>query len=175
MALINEENKYIKMMSYGGFSIYPDEETRLKEKAAPSIEIIEEKYTNEITGYNNWFIFYLNQYLSDHGITQEEFDNMTPVERQEIIDATINEFPATEEILTNLASWRKEYCNYRNDVALGLGAQHSYPLMEEYYSNVGDSVPDIIEGGQIPMDVSDVSEVYEIVKENKNFGETKDA
>lgn len=175
MALINEENKYIKMMSYGGFSIYPDEETRLKQKAAPSVEDVLNRYQSEMTGYNSWIIYYFETYLEDNCITREEFDALPDNEKQIILDAVQERYPAVKTMIEYVNGYERERNDYLNDVALGHGAQHSYPLMEEFYEKVADSVPDVIEGGQIPMDIEDVAQVYEAVKEHLNFGETRDA
>ena len=50
-----------------------------------------------------------------------------------------------------------------------------YPIMAEYYPDVADSIPEIIEAACIPQTSKDLEEAYIKAKQVKRFGETTDA
>ena len=69
--------------------------------------------------------------------------------------------------------WDKEYQRYLYDIELAKGAT-SYPLMEQYYPDIANSVPNIIQSGSIEIEAETGEEIYQIAKENKYWGETED-
>lgn len=71
------------------------------------------------------------------------------------------------------ALWRNEYQRYLYDIQLAKGAT-TYPLMKQYYTDIEDTIPNIIQSGSIVVEAETGKEIYEIAKERKYWGETED-
>lgn len=71
------------------------------------------------------------------------------------------------------SGWRDEYNRYLYDVQLAKGGT-SYPLMAQYYPDIANSVPNIIQSGSIVIETETGEQIYEIAKERKYWGETED-
>lgn len=146
MALVNADGKYIKMMPYGEFSVYPDEETRMRQKNAPAtLDII-------------------NRYMADLSAMDTEMKRL--YEDGNTIDL--------EELKVKYDYVSHEFNDFSNDLSLSKGARHEYPYMGQFFDNVADAIPNIVESGILPLEIEDVVSLYETVKEERTFGETQD-
>ena len=68
----------------------------------------------------------------------------------------------------------EEYSRYENDFKYHV-IGNSYPIMSEYYPDVADSIPEIVEGGRICRLNDSIEDAYIKAKKVKRFGETIDA
>ena len=68
----------------------------------------------------------------------------------------------------------EEATRYENDFKYRV-VGNSYPIMAEFYPDVADSIPEIIEGGQIYRPNKSIEDAYIKAKTIKRFGETIDA
>lgn len=67
-----------------------------------------------------------------------------------------------------------EYHKYRYCLANYITTE-TYPIMEQYYSDVKDTIPEIIESGQT-LDASETTaDTYEYAKKHLRWGDTTDA
>lgn len=174
MALLRENGKYIKMNSYGWYEAYIDEETRKRQKAAPSYDEIVNKYNELIQEGNKYIVDLFVSYLESRELTIEEAENLPEEEQKEILESFKKAYPRVKKKEKKLLEISDELHNYIIDVNDSKGAKHSYPIISEYFENVADSVPYIVDIGQIFIDEDDVATVYEISKERKLFGDTTD-
>lgn len=71
-------------------------------------------------------------------------------------------------------SWIQEAQRYDTNLRQHLTTEE-YPLMAEYYSDVADSIPNIIMSGSMGPCLETVEEVYQEAKHYKTWGETTDA
>lgn len=68
----------------------------------------------------------------------------------------------------------KEYRKYSHNLNNYITG-NEYPIMAEIYSDVADSIPEIVDAACIPHEYKDVEEAYLVAKRLKRFGETIDA
>ena len=68
----------------------------------------------------------------------------------------------------------KEYRRYQHNLK-SCNASQEYPIMAQYYPDVADSIPEIIEGGRVYKIFNTIEEAYNTAKQLKQFGETTDA
>ena len=54
------------------------------------------------------------------------------------------------------------------------GTDRDFPLMREFYPDVKDSIPDIVEMVFLPLEGASLEEKYLSAKKDKYFGKTKD-
>ena len=140
MALLNQNEEYIKLNTNGSYDIYASQEDREKVKNSTPFEIIKNKYQEII-----------DSYLADE--ERQYYDSK----------AWQQEYWA----------WDEEYQRYLYDIQLAKGAGE-YPLMAQYYPDIANSVPNIIQSGSIVVEAETGEEIYEIAKERKYWGETED-
>ena len=55
-----------------------------------------------------------------------------------------------------------------------LDVDRDFPLMKEFYPDVKDSIPDIVEMVFLPLEGKSLEEKYICAKKDRYFGETKD-
>ena len=67
-----------------------------------------------------------------------------------------------------------EYQRYRYNL-VNHNATEEYPLMAQYYPDVADSIPDIIEAGTTIDRAENSQEIYTIAKFKHRWGDTTDA
>lgn len=70
--------------------------------------------------------------------------------------------------------WLAEFQRYLNDLS-DYNYGKRYPLMQKYYPNVSDSIPEIIEAGSIYAEKATIEDMYIYAKEKKYWGDTEDA
>ena len=146
MALLNEDKKYIVVKQNGVYEVYPSKKARDAYKNAPKPEDIVKKYKELI---------------------KKETFNVLKIKRTEDGEQIEN----AQKHLDDLVA---EYQIYIGDLNRFNGTKHKFPIISEYFENVKDSIPKIIEMGIINLKGVTVQEKYEYAKEVKRFGETKD-
>lgn len=80
----------------------------------------------------------------------------------------------------DITNWQEEYYAWSNemqryiyDYQMKKGAGE-YPLMTQYFENIKDTIPNIIQSGSIEIKTDTTKEIYELSKERKYWGETED-
>ena len=140
MALLNQNEEYIKLNTNGSYDIYATQEDREKLKSSTPFETIKNKYREII---DNLFADEERQYYDSKAWEQEH------------------------------QGWESEFQRYLYDVQLAKGAGE-YPLMAQYYPDIANSVPNIIQSGSIVVETETGEQIYEIAKERKYWGKTED-
>lgn len=69
--------------------------------------------------------------------------------------------------------WIAEYLRYEYNLSMYIVGE-DYPLMSEFYPDVADSIPHIIESGSIDLSGEALTELYNKAKERKYWGDTLD-
>ena len=69
--------------------------------------------------------------------------------------------------------WIAEYLRYDYNLSMHI-VDGDYPLMAEYYPDVADSIPNIIESGSIDLSEDTADEIYNKAKQRKYWGDTLD-
>lgn len=164
MALLNKNNEYIKLEKDGSIVFYSSEDYRLKEKVISSEQVL-----NKYKELHNSLYQTMYDLAVLHGVTEQDYED-EEVYKQKQID-----YPDFGKACDDYWSLYHEENNYSNDLYRENGPQQDYPIIEEYFPNVKDSIPVITFKGGITNLASDtVDESYEKAKENKYFGETRD-
>lgn len=70
--------------------------------------------------------------------------------------------------------WIQEFQRYDNNLIHYITTD-KYPLMAEYYPDVGDSIPNIVMKGSMGPSLQTAKEVYDVAKQYETWGETTDA
>lgn len=140
MALLNLDNKYIKLNSDGTFEIYASKEARLRTKQCTESGVILEKY----------------RFIAQELEADLEFRYFDPTGFAHKYDP-----------------WIAEYLRYEYNLSMHIVGE-TYPLMSEFYPDVADSIPQIIESGSIDLSGDALTELYTKAKERKYWGDTLD-
>ena len=69
--------------------------------------------------------------------------------------------------------WIAEHQRYEYNLSLYI-TDEEYPLMAEYYSDVADSIPQIVEAGSIDISDETVAKIYIKAKQRNYWGDTLD-
>ena len=162
MALL-KHGRYIRLMEDGQVWIYPSLSARQKHKNATSSDVIIQKYQDLLDEYYKP----IGEYLANLGLdpssdTEEESKQLFQV-------------PIISETIERLRPLEQEFCQYEDDLAYQKGPQHDFPIMEQFYPDVKDSIPHITEsffldwGGE-----ATIEKIYNLAKKVLRFGETED-
>lgn len=167
MALLNSNKNYIKLSiadsSQIECTIYKTENERLLEKNSTPSSVIVEKYRKLLESAK----ISANKELQKEGLEKAFSKNA-----EKLSDA---EMERAFQIMKKYSELHIEYHNYINDLQHETGAQHSYPLMKKYFSDVETSIPQKLATFRIPiLDNSDIDSIYAELKEDKRFGDTVD-
>lgn len=74
------------------------------------------------------------------------------------------------DIVNEYIAWKEEYNNYLTALQYQ-NLNYSFPLISQYFSNVKDSLPQIISRGQLGVPQNKTTkEVYEFIKQHEFFG-----
>ncbi len=74
------------------------------------------------------------------------------------------------DIVNKYIAWKEEYNNYLTALQYQ-NLNYSFPLISQYFSNVKDSLPQIISRGQLGVPQNKTTkEVYEFIKQHEFFG-----
>ena len=74
------------------------------------------------------------------------------------------------DIVNKYIAWKEEYNNYLTALQYQ-NLNYSFPLISQYFSNVKDSLPQIISRGQLGVPQNKTTkEVYEFIKQHELFG-----
>jgi len=74
------------------------------------------------------------------------------------------------DIVNEYIAWKEEYDNYLTALQYQI-PNYSFPLISQYFSNVKDSLPQIISRGQLGIPQNKTTkEVYEFIKQHEFFG-----
>lgn len=163
MAFLNSKNKYIRLKENGRVDIYSSQEARERRKTATDSDIIFNKYQEIIDEQ----IKNIYDYVEANNI---DITEMSPEKEQEILDN--HPYIASCAYVAN--KWSAEKYQYEDDFYAHKGCTKKFPLMETYFPDIQDSIPDIIEMVFIPWNTEKIEEIYQQAKERKIFGETKD-
>ncbi|MBO4393400.1 MAG: hypothetical protein J5800_03565 [Spirochaetales bacterium] len=141
MALINSQDRYIRLLPDGSYLIYASKADRDKEKAAPKADFIVAFYDSTIKSL------------------------LVDEERQ---------YYDTEAWDDEYSSWCNERLNYLFDLQ-NYNTGNQYPLVESLVAGVSDSIPNIIESGNVIVGTETAAMMYALAKSKGYFGETEDA
>lgn len=146
MALLNSDNKYIRVLEDGSYFVYPSVSAREREKNATSSSLIIEEYKSRLKS------------LEDD-LERRDYD--------------------TDNWNAEWSSLNEEYLKYLYNLEFfKYDAESSYLIMAQVYPDVRDSIPEIIESGQIMVSpntsIESVDDRYEFFKEKEFFGMTED-
>lgn len=158
-----QENKYIRLFEDGSYKVYPSEEARLKHKNATDSAVILQKYI-DLRAELDTALF---SALYSLGYTDEDFQNESKY--QEIMA-----LPQVIEYDSKTGLLDQEAVDYSYDLQCEQGARHEYPIIAEFYPDVKDSIPVVIEAGGSFWDAKSLPEMYEEAKVKHRFGETED-
>lgn len=159
-----KDNKYIKLFETGSFKVYPSAEKRQQYKNATSSEVILAKYQELKKELDQQ----LMQVAITAGYTEESLSN------PELWKA-FRALPELNTITAKFAELNREMSCYEWDLSAEKGAKHDFPLIEKFYPDVKESIPEIIESAGIGFwKSSNLADMYEEAKRERLFGETED-
>lgn len=158
-----KNNKYIKLLEDGTYKVYPSQEVRDRQKNATNPEIILQKYKELIDAIEGQ----LQEFVSSLGYSEEELQNPD-------LCAEIMALPSIVNYEAQLTPLCTEIWEYENDLRLEQGAQHEFPIMSEFYPDIKDSIPVVLESASSLWKSHTLADLYEEAKAKRRFGETED-
>jgi len=189
MALLQDE-KYIKMLPYGDFVVYKTQGEREIARSAPEISDVIAKYDEMLTELRDYFYQKFIDYpdfIKKHSWWPEFYEEHPTykmgveilVDRMEVnifykFAHKIDEPKA--QIQHAMADEKENFLKavYDDKISYEDFCKMEFPYIREHFPTLDSLKIKIAESGNIPIDEADVKEVYEIVKEKKFFGETRD-
>jgi hypothetical protein len=164
MALLNiKNNQYIKLLADGSFIIYRSEESRNKHKYATDSSIILNKYAELSKDIEDQIL----AVLIKHGYSADALYD-------EALALTLMGLPGMEDLVKSLKLIYQELSQYTEDLQIGKGASSTYLIMSEFYPDVADSIPEILEAAGCYWHANTLEDMYEEAKVTHRFGNTKD-
>lgn len=161
MALQIKNKQYVRLLldSDVNFEIYKSEADRLKVKNATPANIILCKYEELIKNQE----VIIAAYVRENKIAANEIFHKSNTDN------------ILKSYFANLYALRDEHAQYRQILMLEKGTSQDFPIMAEFYPDVKDSIPYIIEKGfTLLADTTSIDELYETAKKVKRFGKSKD-
>ena len=161
MALLNIQNKYIKLYINGEYEIYESIEDRNSNKNAIYFEDVIKKY-EELKENSTQE---LNQYTNTLNLTDDDYKN------NDKLDTLLKKDLKLKHLVEYDINLNIEYNNYLYALQCKNKKLYSYPIMEKIYFNVKESIPHVIEAGVINLKGNSLEEIYNNAKIENVFGE----
>lgn len=164
MALLNEDNRYIKLSIGGKYEVYPSLEKRNLVKNSTNQEVIINKYeTLQLEYYNE-----LLDYAKKINLTEAVFNDKVK------FNALLKNDSKLKTLFDRCNNINLEYNNYRYAVSYHNKTLYDYPIMSTIYKDIKNSIPEIIESGIIELNGTSYEQLYEDAKSKLRFGKTSD-
>lgn len=163
MALLSEKEYYIRLKENNRVDFYRSREVRERRKKATDSDYIYKKYDEVIQDLTNQ----IYKYVEENNINIEDWDQ----EKQELV---LQQHPVLKNIVDKANAWTEELYHYDILFTAHNGTDRDFPLMKEFYPDVKDSIPDIVEMVFLPLEGKSLEEKYICAKKDRYFGETKD-